>query len=299
MLLSQEPQLPDPSSTIRVQILWEQNLSTTLVPPSPAASLSTASRTLTRRMSHSTSPQWVPPLGPKDVTITNPDGQSSTGTGILTVVGGTTATPGQLNISEFRLRGPGGVNDEFIEIYNASGGVLKVSAATGNGFGVVASDGILRCTIPNGTVFPNRSHYLCANSLAYSLSAYAAADATYTTDIADNVGIALFNSDVSVNFTNASRLDSVGSASEANPLYKEGTGYRLLPRSQLTIHSSVTLAARAALTRFWVRARQAACLQTPAITPRISTSSPLRPVRANVSVRLVRRTSPRPSNAMA
>ena len=165
------------------------------------------------------------PPGPKDVTITNPDGQSSTGTGVLTVVGGTTATPGQLSISEFRLRGPGGVNDEFIEIYNASGGVLKVSAATGNGFGVVASDGILRCTIPNGTVFPNRSHYLCANSLGYSLSAYAAADATYTTDIADNVGIALFNSDVSVNFTNASRLDSVGSASEANPLYKEGTGY--------------------------------------------------------------------------
>jgi hypothetical protein len=165
------------------------------------------------------------PLGPKDVTITNPDGQSRTGSGILTVVGGITATAGQLNISEFRLRGPGGVNDEFIEIYNASGGLLKVSAATGTGFGVVASDGILRCTIPNGTVIPDRGHYLCVNSLGYSLSAYAAADATYTTDIPDNAGIALFNNDVSVNFTNASRLDSVGSSSEANALYKEGTGY--------------------------------------------------------------------------
>ena len=165
------------------------------------------------------------PLGPKDVTITNPDGQSSTGTGILTVVGGTTATAGQLNISEFRLRGPGGVNDEFIEIYNATGGGLKVTAATGTGYSVVASDGILRCTIPNGTILPTRGHYLCANSLGYSLSAYAAADATYTTDIPDNAGIALFNSDTAVNFTNASRLDSVGSSSEANSLYKEGAGY--------------------------------------------------------------------------
>jgi hypothetical protein len=165
------------------------------------------------------------PAGPKNVTITNPDGQSTTGIGVLTVVGGTTATPGQLNISEFRLRGPGGVNDEFIEIYNASGGALTVSAATGTGFGVVASDGILRCTIPNGTILPNRGHYLCANSLGYSLSAYAAADATYATDIPDNAGIALFNSNVSVNFTNASRLDSVGSSTEVNSIYKEGTGY--------------------------------------------------------------------------
>lgn len=31
------------------------------------------------------------------------------------------ATAGQLRITEFRLRGPGGANDEFIEIYNNSG----------------------------------------------------------------------------------------------------------------------------------------------------------------------------------
>ena len=165
------------------------------------------------------------PVGAKNVTITNPDGQSTTGAGILTVIGGTAATPGQLNISEFRLRGPGGVNDEFIEIYNASGAPHTVAAATGTGYGIVASDGILRCTIPNGTVIPNRGHYLCANSTAYSLGGYAAPDATYTTDIADNAGIALFNSNVPVNFTLASRLDAVGSVGELNATYKEGTGY--------------------------------------------------------------------------
>jgi len=56
--------------------------------------------------------------------------------------------------------------------------------------------------------------------------ALAAGDATYTTDIADNAGIALFNSAVTFNLAN--RLDAVGSTAEANTLYKEGTGYPAL-----------------------------------------------------------------------
>ena len=108
-----------------------------------------------------------------------------------------TATAGQLIISEFRLRGPNGANDEFIEIHNASGAAHVVDAASGTGYGVAASDGTTRCTIPNGTVIPNRGHYLCVNSVGYSLASYpagngttATGDATYTTDIPDNAGIA-------------------------------------------------------------------------------------------------------------
>jgi len=111
-----------------------------------------------------------------------------------------TATAGQLIISEFRVRGPSGANDEFIEIYNASGADHTVAASSGTGYGVAASDGTVRCSIPNGTVIPNRGHYLCTNSVAYSLGSYpagngttATGDATYTTDIPDNAGIALFN----------------------------------------------------------------------------------------------------------
>jgi len=100
---------------------------------------------------------------------------------------------GSLIISEFRLRGPSGANDEFIEIYNDSGADHTVAAISGTGYGVAASDGVLRCTIPNGTVIPARGHFLCANSIAYSLTASAAADATYALDIPDNAGIALFN----------------------------------------------------------------------------------------------------------
>ncbi|HET6671337.1 MAG TPA: lamin tail domain-containing protein [Pyrinomonadaceae bacterium] len=147
-----------------------------------------------------------------------------------------TATAGQLVISEFRVRGPNGQNDEFIEIFNNSGADHTVDALSGSGYGVAASDGTTRCSIPNGTVIPNRGHYLCVNSVGYSLASYpagngttATGDATYTTNIPDNAGIALFNNNTGgASYTLANRLDAVGSTSEANTLYKEGTGYPAL-----------------------------------------------------------------------
>jgi len=146
------------------------------------------------------------------------------------------ASAGQLVISEFRVRGPNGLNDEFIEIANVSGADHTVAALSGSGYGVAASDGVTRCSIPNGTVIPNRGHYLCVNSIGYSLASYpagngttATGDATYTTDIPDNAGIALFNNNTGGgSYTLANRLDAVGSTSEANSLYKEGTGYPAL-----------------------------------------------------------------------
>jgi hypothetical protein len=146
------------------------------------------------------------------------------------------ATAGQLVISEFRVRGPNGLNDEFIEIANNSGADHTVAAFSGSGYGVAASDGTTRCSIPNGTVIPNRGHYLCVNSVGYSLASYpagngttATGDATYTTDIPDNAGIAIFNNNSGGgSYSLANRLDAVGSTSEANVIYKEGTGYPAL-----------------------------------------------------------------------
>jgi hypothetical protein len=143
---------------------------------------------------------------------------------------------GSLIISEFRLRGPSGAGDEFIEIYNDSGSSHTVAAISGTGYAIAASDGVTRCSIPNGTVIPARGHYLCVNSTMYSLASYpsgngttATGDATYTTDIPDNAGIALFNNNTGGgSFTLANRFDAVGSTSEANTLYKEGTGYPAL-----------------------------------------------------------------------
>ncbi|MCA1634271.1 MAG: lamin tail domain-containing protein [Acidobacteria bacterium] len=140
----------------------------------------------------------------------------------------------QLIISEFRVRGPNGANDEFIELFNNSGADHTV-AGGGTGYAVAASNGVARCVVPNGTVIPNRGHYLCVNSVGYSLASYpagngttATGDATYTTDIPDNAGIAIFNTSVAGDFVLANRLDAVGSTSEANTLYKEGAGYPAL-----------------------------------------------------------------------
>jgi len=153
---------------------------------------------------------------------------------IVTVLGLYQIAAAQLIISEFRVRGPNGANDEFIELYNNSGADHTV-AGGGTGYAVAASNGVARCVVPNGTVIPNRGHYLCVNSVGYSLASYpagngttATGDATYTTDIPDNAGIAIFNTSVAVDFTLANRLDAVGSTSEANTLYKEGTGYPAL-----------------------------------------------------------------------
>ena len=70
-------------------------------------------------------------------------------------------------------------------------------------------------------------YYLCTLVPIRSLGT--PGDATYTTDIPDNAGIAVFNNNTGGgSYVLANRLDAVGSTSEANTLYKEGTGYPAL-----------------------------------------------------------------------
>jgi hypothetical protein len=156
------------------------------------------------------------------------------------------AVAGDLLISEFRLFGPNGPapatiggpapepnEDEFVELYNNNDTPLTVAAADGSaGYSLAASDGALRCTVPNGTVIPARGHFLCADSDGYSLGGYPAGagttatpDATYTDNIPNNSGIALFNTANTANYSATTRLDAAGPAGEANALYKEGAGY--------------------------------------------------------------------------
>jgi YD repeat-containing protein len=135
----------------------------------------------------------------------------------------TCTPPTGLIISEFRLRGPGGVNDEFIELYNNTDAALTVCTADGSsGWAVVSGDGVVRFVIPSDTTIPARGHLL-ATSSGYSLNSYAVGDLTYTSDIPDNNGIALFNTANPANFSTATRLDAVGFTSNAS-LYREGAG---------------------------------------------------------------------------
>jgi predicted extracellular nuclease len=136
---------------------------------------------------------------------------------------------GTVNISEFRLRGPSGTLDEFIEFYNNTESEINVSTTDGSaGWALVASDGAVRFTIPNGTKIPPRGHLLAANS-AYSLSGYggpgaASPNIPYTTDIPDGSGIALFRTATPANFTTDNRLDAAGYTG-VPVLYREGAGF--------------------------------------------------------------------------
>jgi hypothetical protein len=137
--------------------------------------------------------------------------------------------PGELIISEYRARGPAGAADEFIEIHNTRGEAFIVQASdASSGLGIVASDGVVRCVIPNGTSIPPHGHFLCANNtptIGYSLGGQpdSVPNATYTTDISVNMGVGLFTS--TTNFSQATRVDAVGPTTVTNALFREGAGH--------------------------------------------------------------------------
>jgi len=135
-------------------------------------------------------------------------------------------------ISEYRLDGPGGLRDEFVELYNNTNEAITVSASDGStgwalvtGRDPVAGEGVTLETyhvIPNGTVIPARAHYLVTGN-AYSLGAYggmnrALGDATSQNDLSGDDaehpfrGIALFRTADANNFTSPNRLDAAGGA---------------------------------------------------------------------------------------
>ncbi|MCA1594519.1 MAG: hypothetical protein LC754_18205 [Acidobacteria bacterium] len=130
-------------------------------------------------------------------------------------------------------------NNEFIEIYNNTNSNITVSTTDGSaGWALVAADGVTRFIIPTGTVIPARGHFLGANTDAgggfanpngYTLSDYggggaATPNATYTTDIPNGSGIALFRTANPANFTSGERLDAAGYTT-APALYREGAGF--------------------------------------------------------------------------
>jgi hypothetical protein len=175
-----------------------------------------------------------------------------TGTELMAAATSATAqSVSPLIISEFRLRGPNGSSDEFVELYNPGSSPVTVSTTDGSaGWALVSSSAALlndglptsRFVVPNGTVVPAHGHYLGTNSLGYSLAGYAAGnngsvattatgDVSYLTDIPDNAGIALFKTANPLSFTAANRLDAAGSTTEASSLYKEGTGYSAIVAS--------------------------------------------------------------------
>ncbi|MFL6210140.1 MAG: hypothetical protein ACJ74W_14895 [Pyrinomonadaceae bacterium] len=155
--------------------------------------------------------------------------------GLVTVV----AIQNDVLISEFRFHGAAGGADEFIELANTNNTAFTVNSADGSaGWTLVAAGGTVLAQIPNGTIIPPHGHLLVVNSAGYSLAGYPAGNATtatadfsYTQDIPDNSGVALFATQNATNFNAALRLDAVGFTLVSDPLYREGAGIAGFPSS--------------------------------------------------------------------
>jgi hypothetical protein len=114
-------------------------------------------------------------------------------------------------ISEFRVNGPAGGNDEFVELYNGGSSAVNITGWKINGSNNAASTG-LRATIGTVTLQPGQ-HYLLTGS-AYSLASVAAGDFTTLSGTTEDGGLALLNASNVIQ-------DQVGLSSGS--AYKEGT----------------------------------------------------------------------------
>ncbi|MCA1613072.1 MAG: right-handed parallel beta-helix repeat-containing protein, partial [Acidobacteria bacterium] len=155
------------------------------------------------------------------VTLSNPTNaviSDGTATGTITE---SAQTAGLVIISELRLSGPLGPNDEFVELYNNTNSPITVTSTDGSsGWGLYKSGAscdatpLLVAAIPNGTVIPARGHYLLVGT-SYSLANYggtgaASGDQPFLLPIADDSNLGLFSTSNVQNLASGSRLDAVG-----------------------------------------------------------------------------------------
>jgi uncharacterized repeat protein (TIGR01451 family) len=131
-------------------------------------------------------------------------------------------------ISEFRLSGPGGSEDDYIELYCNRNTDCNISGISLRGYDPV-NQGDFSMTFPPETVIPARQYFLVGDSRGYSLLSYGAPNI----DVAlsqpeepdppfyfhDNEGLQLIGSD------EPTVIDSVGFTGGGNEdQYVEGTG---------------------------------------------------------------------------
>ncbi|HEX7339200.1 MAG TPA: lamin tail domain-containing protein [Rhodanobacteraceae bacterium] len=118
-----------------------------------------------------------------------------------------------LTISQFRVRGPAGGNDEFIELHNGGGAPVDVGGYLVNASNASGTTGT-RATLPAGTTIAPGCYLLLANAASNGYSGSVAGDVTYGTGFTDTGGIALID-------TSGKIVDQVGLS--AGSAYGEGT----------------------------------------------------------------------------
>ncbi len=158
-----------------------------------------------------------------------------------------TNTPGTFIISEIRTSGPGGLGDDFVELYNNTDSPLTINDLSGSGgyglfkMGATCTDTpVLIAQIPNNTVIPARGHYLLVGS-QYSLKDYGGTDAakgdqTLTSDIESDRNVALFTTSNVASISSANRLDAVGFGSnvDARPVSSDSVSASKRPQASIS-----------------------------------------------------------------
>ncbi len=119
-----------------------------------------------------------------------------------------------LIITEFRVRGPSGGNDEFVEITNTSLKTIVVGGMELWGSAASSTSGFLRVAIPAGRTLAPGASFLFTNTGASGFSGPGGpGNVNYTTGFVDAGGIALLSA--------GAVLDQVGLGTTT--FYKEGT----------------------------------------------------------------------------
>jgi predicted extracellular nuclease len=132
---------------------------------------------------------------------------------LLVVLSIGAAQAADLSISQFRVRGPAGGNDEFVELFNGGSKSLDLSGYKLNASNASGTTGT-RLTLPAGTSVPAGCYLLLTNGASGGYSGNVTGDVKYSTGVTDDGGLALLDG-------SGQTLDQVGLS--AGSAYKAGT----------------------------------------------------------------------------
>ncbi|MFH0879539.1 MAG: lamin tail domain-containing protein, partial [Lentisphaerota bacterium] len=209
------PAMPTPTNTSTSSTLTSTATHTsTATSPSIPVIINTPTRTFTptatsTSVTNSTSTSTTTFTATFTTTFTTTPTRTQTSSGSAITIT-PTITP-RIFISEFRTRGSNGAEDEFVELYNATGGAVNIGGWTVRRSSSCGSTIASLVTINAGMILQPGQHYLMISNTNSSLSD---ADQTFSPAIADDGGIALL--DIS-----SILIDQVGMC--ATTAYQEGT----------------------------------------------------------------------------
>jgi len=135
------------------------------------------------------------------------------GAALLGIVSVASVQATDLSISQFRVRGPAGGNDEFVELFNSGATALDLSGYKLNGSNASGTTGT-RLTFPAGSSIAAGCYALLVNTASSGYSGSVAGDFKYSTGITDDGGLAVLDAGGQI-------VDQVGLSTGS--AYKAGT----------------------------------------------------------------------------